>query len=157
MNRLTLIPLSRDEFLSSWESEVDKFFNQFYDDFQPTPTSQRGYPKLDIYREENNLVIETAIPFARKEDINLTLFPEKDYKNLFLLTISGETREKYRKEGMVFAVKELKRGKFKRCLHIEKSVVDKCPSPEANMENGILTIIFRNVYEPEKLTTIPIK
>lgn len=159
-------PLStRDEFRGPLEDLFDSFFDKFFSDFhgiQPLNT-RRGYPKVDVYREDKDLVFEAAVPGMKKDQ----LFIELDEG---VLSIKGESQIKKGielKEGEWGVlqppyIKELKRSSFLRRFTLPSDLsINGIENAEAELEDGILVIRFKDAYSEEemkpKVTDIPIK
>jgi HSP20 family protein len=141
---------------------MDKFVGD-YSGLQSLKT-KRGYPKVDVYRQDDDLVFEAAVPGMKKEDLSIEL--EEN-----ILTIRGESQAKLvelseedKDKKVLHApyIKELKRSSFVRRftlpVYLDVGNMDKV---DATLEDGILYLTFKDAYVKETLKTnvtdIPIK
>ena len=99
-----------------------------HDISEPAAQSDRDRPiPLDIYKEDDQVVIEGAIPGARLEDLELSC--EEG-----VLVIRAEIEA----QGRNYAVREIPRGSFSRTVALPtQCAVDEA---KASYENGILRI-----------------
>lgn len=147
-----------------WLEDRDLIWSAVMDDFNEVFSSffgnskvytdrlvSRAYPKMDIYQDKNDLVIEAVLPFVKKEDVSIQIVLNPEATSQYILTLSGRVEDSKAKgtEGSNFCVRELRRGTFKRNVMLRKEIVDKCPTPKATMENGVLTLRFAKVFEPD--------
>ena len=156
----------RNELRGPFEDIFDNFFDKFireFDTVQPLNT-RRGYPKVDIYQEDNDLVFKAAVPGMKRDQLSIELedgvLTIKGESQCLLKPIEDEEDEKY-----VLCtpyVRELKHSSFLRRFTIpselDLSDIDKA---DAKLEDGILTIRFVDAYTEEdtkpKTKDIPIK
>lgn len=86
---------------------------------------------LDITTDENNVVVRTAVPGVREEDINVEV-------NGDMLTITAESKSEREDSRRNWYMREMRYGRFARSVRLPEGVnADKA---EATLENGILTI-----------------
>jgi len=88
-------------------------------------------PPIDLYEEGNSLIIEMAIPGARKQDIHMHA-----YHNL--LIISGETRPDREIAADKFHFRERQWGPFQRSIPLPFVVVPE--NIKAALADGVLTV-----------------
>jgi len=108
----------------------DDFFKDFHKvGFDVAPTFGRS----DIYEKDNNLVIETELPGAKKEDVSIKV--EDD-----TLCISGEMKrsEEVKKENYFRMGRHY--GSFQRTFPLPADIADK-KGIKARFEGGILKVI----------------
>jgi HSP20 family protein len=88
-------------------------------------------PAVDVYEQENQVVVKAGVPGVKKEDIEVSATEEG-------VTINGETKheEEVKEEG--YYRKEIRRGSFHRVVPWPVDVDPE--SVSAKMEDGILTI-----------------
>ncbi len=86
---------------------------------------------LNVREDENDIIVETAIPGVSEEDIDVKVVGD-------MLTISAESQREQEREGDGWYVRELRFGKFERSIRLPTEV--KADKAEAELENGILTI-----------------
>jgi len=107
--------------------------------FEDSFVRMRGLPAtfgdqtlaLDMYETADRVVVKTAVPGVKPEDIEITISGD-------VLTIKGETQTEQREEKASYIRQERRYGAFQRSVQLPGSVVtDKA---EATFENGILTL-----------------
>ena len=134
----------------------------------PVSTGDRvinDYPKVDIYRCDTSLYVKAAVPGMKKEDILVEL-----ELGSCILSIMGSTQLKLNpiedcsEEANKYVVgcsyaNELKKASFNRSvtLPVRLSITD-MNAVTAKLEDGILTIEFKDAYvkEEEEDIIIPI-
>ena len=116
--------------LSDWIYEIFGKENLLIEKF--------SYPPIDIFEENDNLIIEMAIAGFSKDEINVEI--EKD-----VLKISGKKKEKPQKNYIY-------NGIAKRALSVNFPLSGKLDTEkvEAKFENGILSIKFPKKEEFKK-------
>lgn len=127
----------RNELRGMLNTDFDHFFSEFFDFGRGKKMSSRSYPKMDVYEDEGNLIIEAAVPGLKKSEVRVSL--ENN-----ILTISGEKRGKYGND----LLRELKRSTFSRSFELASHY----PEPMAEMKDGVLTLIFKDVIQDKKLS-----
>ena len=102
-----------------------------------TPT-EAGTLAVDMYETEDAVVVKSAIPGIKPEDIDISLTGDT-------LTIKGETKFEEEVEEENYVRREMRYGSFVRTLSIPTSVVvDKA---DAEFENGVLTLTLPKAEE----------
>ncbi len=86
---------------------------------------------LDISSDEKSVIIRTAVPGVKEEDINIEV---KDN----VLNISAETRFEQEDKQENWHRRELRYGRFSRSVRLPEDV--KSGEADAQLENGMLTI-----------------
>lgn len=124
---------------------VRKRINHIFDDFfYPTLKSDEGLsmwnwkPVVDIYDNDDNIVIKAELPGVNKEDINI------DVKDRFL-TLQGERSVENEIKEDKYHRKERAYGRFERVFTLPAEVDSE--KIEADYKDGVLTI---NIPKPEK-------
>ena len=114
---------------------LSKVFDEFFGDFHKVgidvaPTFGRS----DIYEKDSNLVIETELPGAKKEDVSIKV--EDD-----TVSISGEMKrsEEVKKENYFRMGRRY--GSFQRTFPLPTDITDK-KGIKARFENGILKVMI---------------
>ena len=135
-----LFPL-RDELFGRVHSEFDQFFNEFFKPDRAKRTSNRTYPKVDIFELDGHLFIKAAVPGMCRSDLEITLENRQ-------LTISGQHKTDSQKlvADSKYHFQELKKSKFARSFTLPHNY----PEPEAKLENGVLTLKFKDVVKDNK-------
>ena len=125
--------------------------NQMIEDFFPTtkhlyePAEWNWNPSIDIYEEENNIVIKAEIPGVDKNDITVDV---KDG----VLTLKGERSTNKEVEEEKYYKREMRYGKFERSFTLPVEVnADKIA---ADYKDGVLKIEIPKpeVSKPKKIT-----
>jgi len=114
---------------------LSKMFDDLFTDFHKVgldvaPTFGRS----DIYEKDNNLVIETELPGAKKEDVSIKV--EDD-----TVCISGEMKrsEEVKKENFFRMGRHY--GSFQRTFPLPADIADK-KGIKARFEDGILKVMI---------------
>jgi len=117
--------------------ELERFFND--DDFFPTKERNTlREPRMDIYEEDGNLIVEAELPGAEEEDIDINLTEDS-------LNIRAKHEQKKETKEKGYYKKELSRGFFKRAVPLPVKVKDQ--EAKATYEDGVLKI---TIPEQEK-------
>ena len=127
MNNMSLIKWS--PFLSdNYFDDMDKMISEF----APTVRGVNGFmPAVDMYEDENNVVIETQLAGIDPEKIDISI--END-----VLCIRGEGEKKTEVEEKNYYRKEIRRGSFYRSIPMPTRVLGDKASAIA--DGGILKI-----------------
>ncbi|KAF9454580.1 small heat shock protein [Macrolepiota fuliginosa MF-IS2] len=92
-------------------------------------------PRMDLHEDSKNNTVSATfeLPGLKKEDVNIDVQDGR-------LTVQGESKmsDEYEQNG--WAVRERRFGKFSRTLQLPQGVKD--DQIKANMENGILRVLF---------------
>jgi len=133
---------------------MDELFRDFIDFEDLTDLDLDVFPgfgRTDIYLKDKTLVIETELPGARKEDIQVRVEDNR-------LVITGEVRryEEVRDENYIRMGRRY--GAFRRVLPLPEEVEDK-KAIRAKFENGVLRveIPLRRVPETEGVFEVKIE
>ena len=114
---------------------MDELFRDFigFEDFTDLDLDVfPGFGRTDIYLKDKTLVIETELPGARKEDIQVRVEDNR-------LVITGEVRryEEVRDENYIRMGRRY--GAFRRVFPLPEEVEDK-KAIRAKFENGVLRV-----------------
>ena len=121
--------MSREIVRFSPVSDFDRFFGDDLFSF----TMQNFTPAVDIYQDDNNLIVEVPLPGVDPKKVKVSV--END-----VLTISGKIKEKKKVKKENFYHKEIRRGSFSRSIILPVAV--KGSKAKAEYDNGILKIIL---------------
>jgi HSP20 family molecular chaperone IbpA len=130
------------------EYNFDKFFNEFFKGSRLLDSikSTSGYPKMDIYVDGDEWVIQMAIPGVSPNEIKVEISKDN------VLTISGEVSEEYQSsKDAVHYFSELKKSSFMRQLKLPKWVDG---DPKAKTKDGMLTLRWKLPKEEEKSSRV---
>ena len=93
---------------------------------------------VDMYETPENVVVKTAIPGVKPEDIDITITGNT-------LTIKGETKAEEEVKRENYIRQERRYGAFSRSLTLPTKVV--AEKAKAEFENGILTLTLPKAEE----------
>jgi HSP20 family protein len=97
-----------------------------------------GALAVDVYETEDAVVVKSAIPGVKPEDIDISLTGDT-------LTIKGETKSEEEVKEENYVRREMRYGSFARTLSVPTSVVtDKA---EAKFADGVLTLTLPKAEE----------
>jgi HSP20 family protein len=107
---------------------------------QGQPGPNRGWLPVDVSETAKALVIKTALPGVKPEDVDITIDGD-------ILTISGEFKADEEQKDKEYHRRELYVGTFERALRLPaRFQTDKA---EPVFEHGMLTITIPKVAEAE--------
>ncbi|MGC8787540.1 MAG: Hsp20/alpha crystallin family protein [Anaerolineae bacterium] len=130
--------------LISLRDAMDRLFEESF-------VRMRGLPTLfgpetlalDMYETPDSVVVKTAVPGVKPEDIEITITGD-------ILTIKGETKAEEKVEKANYIRQERRYGAFQRSVQLPGALVpDKA---EATFENGILTLTIPKSEEAKPKT-----
>jgi HSP20 family protein len=99
---------------------------------------EMGTLAVDVYETPDNVVVKTAVPGVKPEEIDITITGDT-------LTISGATKFEEKVEREDYIRKELRYGSFSRSVNLPSGLnVEKA---EATFENGLLTLTIPKAEE----------
>lgn len=100
--------------------------------------TEAGALAVDMYETEDAVVVKSAIPGIKPEDIDISLTGDT-------LTIKGETKFEEEVNEENYVRREMRYGSFSRTLSVPASVVT--DEAEAEFENGVLTLTLPKAEE----------
>ena len=139
-----------DSFFTPINSWFESAMTDFFSDVKPfdfNVAKSRIYPKLDVRKENNDIIVEASVPFLKKDNLDVSIANG-------LLTIKGSVDKVEQQEDDCYYHKELTRASFSRSLPIEASIYNKwvesyngdiLDKVTATLENGILTIRLNDI------------
>jgi HSP20 family protein len=125
---------------------LQREMNRLFEDY--TPARQRtapSYPALNVWSNEESLLVTAEVPGVSPQDIEVNLIGET-------LTLSGVRRPDELKEGARYHRQERGYGDFTRSLQLPFAVdINKV---EATFRNGVLMVAMPRAEEdmPRKIT-----
>jgi HSP20 family molecular chaperone IbpA len=142
----------RDDFLFPIEQEFNKFFNEMFGkgNLANSVKGASGYPKLDVYTEDDKFMVKAAVAGVKPEDVKVEITPEG------LLTISNEQVYEKKVDTKYF-VTELRKSCFRREVLLPEYITG---DPTAEISNGMLTLSWdlpKEVPQKPKTKTIEVK
>lgn len=155
---LPIVFARRDDLFRRYEEEFNKIFDQIYSQpFINKDSVGRTYPKTDIYKDGDDLVVEALCPFTQREylTVDIQRFPDGTEP---MLTISYRgPKEPFRNEGTYFVHELSPRHGWTRSFYLPEEILTRCPEPTVTLKDAILTIRFQGglkedpQYAPRKL------
>ena len=106
---------------------------------------EEGQLSVDVYETENEIIIKSTIAGVKPEDLDISI-------NNDMLTIRGERKQEENIDEEEYLYRECYWGAFSRSIILPAEVDTN--SVEAELENGILTIILKKTAHPDE---IPVK
>ena len=105
-------------------------------------------PAVDMYQTENDVVVKTAVPGLKPEDVQINVTGD-------MLTIKGETRESSETREKAYHIRERRWGAFERSIPLPTLIM--ADKAKAEFENGVLTITLPKAEEvkPKTITVKP--
>jgi HSP20 family molecular chaperone IbpA len=144
----TVVP-SRVELFRPFEQVFDKFFDDMFSSRNlPDLVKSKGmYPKIDIYSDDQNWVLEAHCPGVAEENLTVEITreasPQQDLRSTVnevnVVTISGRMEDSRSTSGTNFHLKELSRSAFVRKVALPSFLDDK---PTATMKDGVLKLTW---------------
>jgi HSP20 family protein len=121
-------------------SDIDRFFGDSMFPF----TQQNFAPAIDVFQDNDNLIVETSLPGIDPENVDISV--END-----VLTIAGETKEKKEVKKEDYYRKEIREGSFSRSVILPVAV--KGSEAQADYDNGVLRITLPKAEDakPKKI------
>jgi HSP20 family protein len=126
--------------LPAWERQMDRFFDELRRGFWPSLWhSERWFPRgmglrmpaVDVYEENDDVVVKAEIPGMGKDDIQVDLSDSK-------LTIRGEKKKEEEIKEENYHRTERSYGSFVRSLELPAEV--KADAAKATFKNGVLEV-----------------
>lgn len=117
----------------SLQDEVNRLFTTAFPTGNGREDALNGawYPKVDIFENSENLVLEAELPGMKRDDFELS------FENN-VLTLKGERKFEKRSESDNYHRVERAYGAFTRSFTLPPTVT--AEGAEANFENGVLNI-----------------
>ena len=123
------MPLIPYEHLDNWRRDLDRFFNEFPNQFR---NSMLGPHRFDVYETENEVVVSCEIPgLEKKEDIRIDVEGN-------VLSVSGTVNRTHEVKEEQMHRRERFYGRFQRSVTLPAEVDEEGVS--ATYKNGILEI-----------------
>lgn len=143
MNFLVKRP-NRDFFDTSLQRLFDNFYDDFFNDFNPLEQlGKASYPKCNVINNNNEIVVEAAVPGLSKDDIDIEI------KDRILTIRSNGTKEK-KEDNNGYMMREIRFSSFSRSFEITDSNID-LDKVDAKFKNGVLKLTIPKL-EMEKST-----
>jgi HSP20 family protein len=131
--------------LTSLRDEINDLFESTFTNGNGSDVFNSWAPALDVYEDNDNLIVRAEVPGMKKDDINISLRDN-------VLTVSGERRNEKKYEGSQTSREERFFGRFTRSVALQKQVDSN--RVKAAYRDGILTITLPKAEEakPRQIT-----
>lgn len=121
--------------------------NQLFENSMVTPSmfsAQGGFPPVDIYATDDDIVIEMAAPGLDPNNVNISVTGNA-------VTVSGEVKREQRNQRGQSYVEEIWEGRFERAFTLPMPVDS--GKADASFENGILRLRLpkAEAHRPRKI------
>ncbi len=117
--------------LRRMREDLDRFFGAGPSTSLATWMGETVAPPIDVYEQDNNIMVKANLPGLRKEDINITATDDS-------ISLSGESRrEEEAKEGGFYR-RERQMGKFFRTIPMPAEINP--DQVKASFKDGVLEI-----------------
>lgn len=126
--------------LIPWSPLMDM---QEFDDVFKGPANFGFAPAMDIYQDNENVIVETPVVNVDPNKVNITI--END-----VLTVEGQSEKKSEVEDKKYYRKEVRYGSFSRSVSLPVAVNGE--SAEAEYKDGILKVIIPKAPQAKKKT-----
>ena len=150
----------RDSFFGPFEQVFDQLLNEFKGpNFFDKVKSNSGFPKLNIWQDNESFVIDVNIAGVSPEDLKIEI--EDDLPcNLIRITGQAHMEEPKTEKGYwqpQYWVKELTQRQFTREIRLPEYITGE---PEATHKNGIISLKWKMPPPPDtkkKIKTINVQ
>ena len=128
----------------------DRFFENFWNDFELDAPKGQNVPKVDIEELENHFSLRIALPGLDKKDVEIAIEDG-------VLAISGSYENEVQNDKSRYHLREIHRGTFRRHFNLGEAI--DAENIQAEMQNGILSITLAKQLpaESEKRKQIEIR
>lgn len=144
-----------------WQKYIEDYHSNWKDLFQHTGSSEKtpksdnnqhselhlfqSYPKIDLYQEENNLIVEAELPSMTKQDIHVFI----ENRSLILRGSFKSLKPKIH-----YIIKERHHFEFERRIPLPNKINEK--QIVSTFQKGILKLVLPISKEDEERVEIPI-
>ncbi len=138
--------LTRWQPFPNWANELNRVHKELNRMFerQNEQGGWKAFPPMNIWQDDNQLVIEAELPGMAMEDLEILIDGENR------LTLKGQRQQKQMESG-TWHRRERIHGEFRRSIDLP-SVID-ADRVEATLKHGLLTIVMpkRDEVKPRKI------
>lgn len=132
----------------SFQTEIDRFFDGFFNDFDRFPSSLLNKdrlgsfsPKIDISNDDSSIEVNAELPGLDEKDIQVSL--QED-----VLTIKGEKKSEDEKKSKDFYRLERRFGSFERSIKVPQEI--DAENIKASFKNGVLNVFLPKSEKAEE-------
>jgi HSP20 family molecular chaperone IbpA len=153
-NYRPLLRPKRVDLFSEVNKELDHIFNEMFNGQYFANKKSKGYPLVDVIRQNHSLILQFTVPGVKLEDINVNISDTEEGK---ILEVSGKLSEEYRSFGDEnYHIRELSSQDFRRIIRLPDDIENN--EPLAVLRNGILTLTFEIIKSQESTPQVkPVK
>lgn len=123
--------------LTNIRDEINRLFESPYENGN-SDVFNTWAPALDVYEDNENLVVQAELPGMKKEDIDISLHDN-------VITVSGERKNEKKYEGAKTSREERFFGRFTRSISLPKAVDS--GKVKASYKDGLLTVTLPKAEE----------
>ena len=140
---MSLVPYHHFKNLEDWFREEWPEIWEWPEKWLPSlpKVSLMRTPRVDVYKEGNNVVAEIELPGVDPKDINLEVKED-------MLQVEAKSEEKKEEKKKGYYRKELNRGYYQRVIPLPVEV--KAKQAKATYEKGVLKVVVPEVKKAEK-------
>ncbi|HWH37947.1 MAG TPA: Hsp20/alpha crystallin family protein [Candidatus Limnocylindrales bacterium] len=121
----------------SLRQAMDRLFEDSF--IRPGALGEAQSPlPLDVYSNEDSIVIEAALPGVRPEDVDISILGDT-------LTISGRSSDERKSEESGYSYREIRRGAFSRSVTLPGGL--NADAAAASFEHGLLRLAIPKAEE----------
>lgn len=140
-------PLGNGHSLTSFRSEYNKMYRDFFKMW--VPTLEDSHPAINLSENEDHLIATIELPGVEQKDIKLTIDGD-------ILSVTGEKKSEHDIKDHNWHIMERRFGSFHRSITLPYA--PKETEFEAFFSNGVLTILMKKRSDTETHEhEIPIK
>ena len=127
---------------TTWQSEMSRLFDSFFEGFQTSPFGKTGFgelatmPKVDVSETNDSVHVTAELPGMKEDDVEVTLAHGN-------LVIQGEKRAENEEKQESYHRIERSYGAFHRSIPLPADVDDQ--KVDASFQNGVLKIVLPKV------------
>lgn len=137
-----------DQEISKMKRDMDRLMCRLCNDFDmPLLPSIRKVPFIHLSETEEHLIIKAEIPGFNPEDLDIVISDD-------ILTIKGEMKKEFIKEGEDYEKIERRHGSFSRTIQLPCRVM--IDDVKATFKKGILNVVMPK-SKPEKAREVKIR
>jgi len=141
------LPVKRDNDshpLTRLQTEMNRIFDRFFDDFHLSPFQDRELttlPKVDIKETKKEVLVSAELPGLEAKDLDISITDD-------LLILRGEKRQENKRAEENYYHMECTYGSFNRSIPLPAEVESE--NVKAEFKNGILKITLTKKPEEER-------
>lgn len=146
-----MLPVIRNSYITPFVDEFENKMNSLINEvFKPdsifdlkNKIKNSSYPKIDIFKKNDEYVIQAMICGVKPEDLSVEMFADSNLRTGLssqYVKISGKMSEEHADKDATYEFREIKRSAFSRTLALPDYIKD---SPDAKIKDGLLTLTWK--------------